>query len=58
MVLLSVVYFLGVVTLERVLQASAEWRIYGQGMNGIRHYYLEVVPQMEPYFVLPATDDP
>jgi hypothetical protein len=47
-----------VVTLERVLQASAEWRIYGQGMNRIRHYYLEVVPQMEPYFVLPATDDP
>jgi hypothetical protein len=29
--LLPVVYFLGVVTLERVLQASAEWRIYGRG---------------------------
>jgi hypothetical protein len=58
LVLLPVVCFLGVVTLERVLQASAEWRIYGQGMNRIRHYYLEVVPQMEPYFVLPATDDP
>jgi hypothetical protein len=58
LVLLPVAYFLGVVTLERVLQASAEWRIYGQGMNRIRHYYLEVVPQMEPYFVLPATDDP
>jgi hypothetical protein len=58
LVLFPVVYFLGVVTLGRVLQASAEWRIYGQGMNRIRHYYLEVAPQMAPYFVLPATDDP
>lgn len=58
LVLLPVVYFLGVVTLGRVLQASSEWRIYGQGMNRIRHYYLEVAPEMEPYFVLPATDDP
>jgi hypothetical protein len=58
LVLLPVVYFLGVVTLGRVLQASAERRIYGQGMNRIRHWYLEVAPQMERYFVLPATDDP
>jgi hypothetical protein len=58
LVLLPVVYFLGVVTLGRVLQASSEWRIYGQGMNRIRHYYLQVAPEMEPYFVLPATDDP
>jgi hypothetical protein len=58
LVLLPVVYFLGVATLGRVLQAGAEWRIYGQGMNRIRHYYLEVAPQMAPYFVMPATDDP
>jgi hypothetical protein len=58
LVLLPVVYFLGVVTLGRVLQASAEWRICGQGMNRIRHYYLEVAPEMERYFVMPATDDP
>ncbi|MFL5883293.1 MAG: hypothetical protein ACJ782_25155 [Actinomycetota bacterium] len=58
LVLLPVVYFLGVVTLARLLQASAEWRTYGQGMNRIRHWYLEVAPEMAPYFVLPATDDP
>jgi hypothetical protein len=58
LVLLPVVYFLGVVTLARLLQASAEWRTYGQGMNRIRHWCLEVAPQMERYFVLPATDDP
>ncbi|MFL6221221.1 MAG: hypothetical protein ACJ75K_00030 [Actinomycetes bacterium] len=39
LVLLPVVYFLGVVTLARLLQASAEWRTYGQGMNRIRHWY-------------------
>jgi hypothetical protein len=58
LVLLPVVYFIGVSTLARVMQASAEWRVYGQGMNRIRHWYLEVAPDMAPYFVLPATDDP
>ena len=56
--LLPVVYFLGVATLTRLLQAGAEWRTYGHGMNRIRHWYLEVAPEMAPYFVLPATDDP
>jgi hypothetical protein len=58
LVLLPVVYFLGISTLARVMQASNEWRVYGQGMNRIRHWYLEVAPDMAPYFVLPATDDP
>jgi hypothetical protein len=58
LVLLPVVYFLGVATLTRLLQAAAEWRTYGHGMNRIRHWYLEVAPEMAPYFVLPATDDP
>jgi hypothetical protein len=58
LVLLPVVYFLGVVTHGRLLEVTAEWRIYGQGMSRIRHYFLEVAPEMEPYFVLPATDDP
>ena len=58
LVLLPVVFFLGVVTHGRLLQVNAEWRTYGQGMSRIRHWYLEVAPEMEPYFVLPATDDP
>ena len=58
LVLLPVVYFLGAATLARLLQAAAEWRTYGQGMSRIRHWYLEVAPEMAPYFVLPATDDP
>jgi hypothetical protein len=58
LVLLPVVFFLGVVTRGRLLQVNAEWRRYGQGMNRIRHYFLELAPEMERYFVLPATDDP
>ena len=58
LVLLPVVYFLGLATLTRLLQAAAEWRTYGHGMNRIRHWYLEVAPEKAPYFVLPATDDP
>ena len=58
LVLLPVVFFLGVVTHGRLLQVNAEWRLYGQGMNRIRHYFLELAPEMERYFVLPATDDP
>src|SRR4029450_5723215 len=53
-----VVFFLGVVTHGRLLQVNAEWRLYGQGMNRIRHYFLELAPEMERYFVLPARGDP
>ena len=58
LVLLPVVYFLGLATLTRLLQAAAEWGTYGHGMNRIRQWYLEMAPEMAPYFVLPATDDP
>ena len=58
LVLLPVVFFLGVVTHGRLLQVNAEWRLYWQGMNRILHYFLELAPEMEPYSVLPATDDP
>ena len=58
LVLLPVVFFLGVVTHGRLLQVNAEWRLYGQGMNRIRHYFLEIAPHMERYFVLLASDDP
>ena len=54
LVLLPVVFFLGVVTHGRLLQVNAEWRLYGQGMNRIRHYFLELAPEMERYFVLPV----
>jgi hypothetical protein len=58
LVLLPVVYFLGVVTLGRLRQVASEWRSYGQAMSRIRHYYLELAPQMGRYLLLPASDDP
>lgn len=58
LVLLPVAYFLGLATLGRLMEAEVEWLTYGQGMSRIRHYYLEVAPEMGRYLVLPATDDP
>jgi hypothetical protein len=58
LILLPTLYFLGVMTLLRILQATHEWRIYGQGMARIRHYFLELAAQTRPYFVMPSTDDP
>src|SRR6195256_2764739 len=58
LILLPTLYLLGVMTLLRILQASNEWRIYGQGMARIRHYFVELSPQISPYLVMPSTDDP
>ena len=58
LILLPTLYLLGLMTLLRILQASNEWRIYGQGMARIRHYFLELSPQISPYLVMPSTDDP
>jgi hypothetical protein len=55
--LLPTVYFLGVVTLLRILEVTDEWCVCGQAMGRIRHYYMELAPEMRPSFVMPATDD-
>jgi hypothetical protein len=57
-VVLPAIYFLGVVTMGRLAQAWMEWFRATQGMARIRHFYLEVAPEIEPYLVLPAHDDP
>jgi hypothetical protein len=38
----------GVVTHGRLLQVNAEWRLDGQGMNRIRHYFLELARRWNP----------
>ena len=43
-------------TLPRILEVTDEWCVCGQAMGRIRHYYMELAPEMRPYFV-PATDD-
>jgi hypothetical protein len=54
---LPVVYFLGLVTIVRLSQVNAEDALWVQGMNRIRHAYLELVPELEPYFVTSRYDD-
>src|SRR5262245_3398117 len=57
LVLLPVVYFLGVVTIARLAQVNHENRLWVQGMNRIRNAYLQLEPELEPYFVTSRYDD-
>jgi hypothetical protein len=57
LVLLPVVYFLGVVTVVRLSQVNWEDARWTQGMNRIRNAYLELEPELEPYFVTSRYDD-
>ena len=57
LVLLPVVYFLGVVTVARLGQVNWEDARWVQGMNRIRHAYLAIAPELEPYFVTSTYDD-
>jgi hypothetical protein len=57
LVLLPVVFFLGVVTILRLGQINREDAHWVQGMNRIRHAYLEIAPELEPYFVTSRFDD-
>jgi hypothetical protein len=58
LVLLPVVYFVGLTTLIRLGQVNFEDALWVQGMNRIRHAYLELEPELEPYFVTSRYDDP
>lgn len=56
-VLLALDLFVGLATLGRVVGASDEDLRYLQGMNRLRHAYLEMVPSIERYFVTSQYDD-
>jgi hypothetical protein len=57
LVLLPTLLFIGWVTFVRVLQTAIEDMIYSRGINRIRHYYLEIAPQMRDYLILSDHDD-
>jgi hypothetical protein len=57
LVLLPVVFFLGVVTIVRLSQINWEDAVGVQGMNRIRNAYIELAPELEPYFVTSRYDD-
>ena len=58
LVLLPTVYVFGLVTVGRLGQAWDAWFAAGRGMGRIRHYFSEVAPELKPYLVMPATDEP
>jgi hypothetical protein len=57
LVLFPSVFFLGVFTFERVLQSAIEDVIYVREMNRIRHWYVELAPEVADYFLLSTYDD-
>jgi hypothetical protein len=57
LVLLPVVFFLGLVTILRLAQINLEDATWVQGMNRIRNAYLDLAPELEPYFVTSRYDD-
>jgi hypothetical protein len=57
LVLFPSLFFLGLVTFDSVLQSAIEDAICLRGINRIRHFYVELAPQMHDYFLLPTHDD-
>ncbi len=57
LVLLPVVFFLGLSTIARLAQVNLEDARWVAGMNRIRNAYLELAPELEPYFVTSRYDD-
>jgi hypothetical protein len=57
LVLFPTLFVLGLATFYRVTQSSVEDMLYARGINRIRHFYREFVPEAERYFILSAHDD-
>jgi hypothetical protein len=55
--ILTVVVFVGLVTIGRVGTLNLENVQLVAGMNRLRHAYLEMYPDLEPYFVAGTHDD-
>jgi hypothetical protein len=57
LVILPVVWFIGEATAVRLAQSNEDDSRAVRGMNRLRHAYLEMVPELEPYFVTSRYDD-
>jgi hypothetical protein len=57
LVVLPTLFFMGLITFERVLQSGSADFMYARGINRIRHLYLEYAPQLQPYFILSSHDN-
>jgi hypothetical protein len=57
LLLLPVVLFVGVATYVRLVEVNSEDVHWVYGMNRIRHAYLDMEPELKPYFVTGFSDD-
>lgn len=57
LVLFPSLFFLGIVTFARVHQTGLEDMIHAFEISRIRHFYIEVAPETEPYFLHSTNDD-
>jgi hypothetical protein len=57
LILFPSLIFLGLVTFIRVNQTGTEDMVSARGINRIRHYYTEVAPHLEKYFIMSTHDD-
>ena len=57
LLVLPIVLLVGVATVIRLSDANTEDFRLVVGMNRLRHAYLELAPELEPYFVTPHHDD-
>jgi hypothetical protein len=57
LLLLIPLFFIGMTTFHRVIQIGNADTIYTRGINRIRHFYTQIAPDTEPYFILPTRDD-
>jgi hypothetical protein len=57
LVVLPTLFFMGLITFQRVMQSGLTDVTYARGINRIRHLYLEYAPEMQPYFILGSHDD-
>jgi len=55
--LLSVVVFTGISTIGRLMQLNGDDFRWVIGMNGLRRAYLDLHPELEPYFTTGGYDD-
>jgi hypothetical protein len=55
--MLTVVFFVGVATVRRLLMLNLDDYTWVVGMNRLRHGYLELHPELEQYFITSHHDD-
>jgi hypothetical protein len=57
MILLPCVYFIGLVTFIRTVQVGIEDMVHARGLARIRHFYVELAPEVGRYLVHAIHDD-